>query len=381
MKTIATPIIIVIFLLTFSGCIDAIGPDFDFEEGLVYIDALATDTPGASYAVVTESTVEDGDYRNIPVEGATVIFENTITGAAVELTEDSGRYAPPAGFVVLPGESWRLFVEFADGRRYESQTETVLEPVPITDISARYESELFFSDILDRFVPGHALTVDFDDPAGRENYYYWNFTAFEKIIYCDRCDGGKLRNGECVPNENGGFLQPYYLYACDSDCWRIGNSTSVNILSDALVDGNTVNGLTVGQLVLNTKEDVLVELRQFNISRAAYGYFQILDDLVDNNGSINAPPPAALLGNLRNPNDGDEYVLGRFTAAPSVSTRIFIDRTEAPDQATDEVGFIIVEGCETCDGAPCPPCIPVTNVSCDNGRFRTSAMPEGWVEQ
>ncbi len=370
------------------SCVDAVEPEFDFEEGLVYIEAFAATDTGASYVSITESAVIDGDYENVFVSGANVSFQNIENGDIVQLIEEGERYFPDANFVVVPGQSWQMQVEFPDGRRYLSDVETVLDPVEINAINATYNPELLFSDAEGTFVPGHFISVDFDDPVNETNYYFWNFESFEKALFCERCEGGIFREGQCQPNPPNVRRKAFYDYRCDGDCWDIQTSASINIFSDEFVNGNTVSNLPVGNIILFSKEDILVNLWQFSISKSAYDYYLILNDLVDNNGSINAPPPAALLGNLSNPDDPDEFVLGRFTAASFSEATIFVDRTDIRENALERRGFIQVEACfEVCPPEGCPPsprpgtCVPVTNITCEEGRFRTAVAPPGWVEQ
>ncbi|HAI38656.1 MAG TPA: DUF4249 domain-containing protein, partial [Maribacter sp.] len=99
-----------------------------------------------------------------------------------------------------------------------------------------------------------------------------------------------------------------------SDCWQIRYNNRVNILADEFINGSTFE-LPVANLLLYNKSKILIELQQYSISASAYKYFSVLKDIVDDSNGLNAPPPAALLGNIINPNDEEEVVLGRFTVA------------------------------------------------------------------
>jgi len=114
---------------------------------------------------------------------------------------------------------------------------------------------------------------------------------------------------------------------------------------------------------------------------------QVLKDLVDNNAGLNAPPPAALVGNMYNPTNTDEFVLGRFTAAAATVKSIFIDRTQIRDAPVERPIPLRPEKCnDICSGSDCSPfippppeCIPITRIPCAESRFKTSIRPEGWV--
>ena len=64
-------------------------------------------------------------------------------------------------------------------------------------------------------MPGHTIAVSFNDPADADNYYYWRFKSFEKLIICAYCPLRVLRNGSC--NNAAGR----HMYACDTDCWQV----------------------------------------------------------------------------------------------------------------------------------------------------------------
>nr|WP_318312708.1 hypothetical protein [Muricauda sp. DH64] len=39
----------------------------------------------------------------------------------------------------------------------------------------------------ERFIPGHSISLDFNDPAEATNYYLWGFRSFERPTYCQIC--------------------------------------------------------------------------------------------------------------------------------------------------------------------------------------------------
>ena len=107
----------------------------------------------------------------------------------------------------------------------------------------------------------------------------------------------------------------------------------------------------------------------------AFDYYKVLKDLVDNNSGFNAPPPAALIGNIYNPNDPDDFVFGRFTAAATSSTDIFIERGNIPENSLETQMPLSIEPTFM---SPYPP--PATiEAPCNEGRFRTAIQPEAWI--
>ena len=356
----------------FITCTDPVTPEFEFKEGLVLVEGFASTSEGASFVVVSKSVDEFGVNKTKFEKGALVSFINSDTGASIQLVEQGEAYVPPPDFKATVGESWELAITFLDGTQYKSSSERVLEPVPISDISATYDARLRFNDGSNNFEPGHAIAITFDDPPDQENYYYWTFRTFENVIVCKICFDGILRNGECTPTS---VPQPdYFTYNCPTECWQIRFPETINIFDDQLSNGKTTTNLKVAEVPLYTTREILVELQQFSLTPSAYEYYKVLKDIVDNSAGFNAPPPAALIGNMVNVNDPNDFVFGRFTAASTSTASIFIDRNgiaEGPLEAT------IVEIVEPDPGPPYPP--PVTIFSpCTETRFRTAIRPKEW---
>lgn len=365
-------VILSFFCLLLQGCIDPVAPEFEFKEGLVFVEGFASTSEGASFVVVNKSVNEFGVNKSKFEKGALVSFINTDTGASIQLVEQGETYVPPPDFKAAVGESWELAITFLDGNQYKSSSETVLEPVPISNISASYDSQLRFNEGSKDFEPGHAVAITFDDPVDQENYYYWTFRTFENIIVCEICFDGIYRNGECTPTT---VPQPdYFTYYCLTECWQIRFPEAINIFDDKLSNGKTTSNLTVAEVPLYTKREILIEVQQFSLTPSAYEYYKVLKDIVDNSAGFNAPPPAALIGNMINANDPDDFVFGRFTAASTSTEIIFVNRDGILEGAIEAPHEVILEPQL---GSPYPPPITIS-APCAETRFRTAIQPEGW---
>ena len=368
----AIAVLLSIFL---TNCTDPVEPKFEFKEGLVFVEGFASTSLGGSFVVISKSISDFGVNKSAFEKDASVYFENTDTGQTIQLVEQDGAYLPPYEFKAGVGDRWELHITLVDGTQIQSSPELVLEPVGISEINTTYDAELRFNESTEKFEPGHSISVTFDDPANQENFYYWTFRSFENLKVCLTCYDEILRNGECgktpIPTP------PYFNYLCATGCWRVRFPEQVSIYDDMFSNGKTTTDLPVVNLPLYTKENVVVELQQFSLTPAAYEYYQILKDIVDNNSGFNAPPPAALFGNMINVNDSEDIVLGRFTAAASVTGFVYIDRNDIMERAVERVDLLVLE-----PFFPTPYPSPATNyTSCDESRFRTAIMPNGWVEQ
>lgn len=358
------------------GCVDPVNPGFEYTEGLIYIDALATNIPGTSYVTVQQTVDEFGVVNNRNIGDATVTFWNSNTGDRVPLTASGGAYTPAEDFAAKPGETWELEVILDNGTVYRSEPETLLQPIPISAADVHYDKEMAYSPEYERYVPGHIISIDLLDPGGEENFYYWRFRSFEKLPICRICFNS-INRGECISWSNGpgGLpLMPYYIYYCEPACWRIRYAEEISIFSDSFTDGKEIKSLPVANIPLYTKENIVVELQQFAIHESAHRYLKTLKDLIDNNSSLNAPLPAALVGNLYNPGNREEFVLGRFIAGATTINPTYIERMLIQEEPIDTEVNPVTEGPEA------PP-FQVYTAPCVEGLYQTAARPAYWPDE
>lgn len=377
--------VLIIPAILFVACIEPTKPEFDFLTGLVTVEAIISNEEGTSFVRIQESELSPAfnieTYLNTPVNNAQVTFINTNTLDVVNLTEgiDGEVYLPPANFKALIGDTWELDIKLPDGRHYKSLPETLKTPVQIDAIEAVYNPELEFVSETNRLLPGHSINVTFNDPSNEKNYYYWTFKSFEPKRVCLICTDSYYRNEVC-DNFNGFFptpnqLEPFHItYLCEVECWRIRHTQNIEILDDEFVNGLTLNQIPVANILLYTRENILVELSQCSISQSAYRYYKTVKDIIKNNGGLNATPPAALVGNLYNVNEENEYVLGRFTATSTLRTDIFIDRTTIQEDPLEMQG----NNPEN-ENQGTPPGIPAVYVApCVETFYSTAIKPDNW---
>lgn len=365
-----------IVVLSIAGCVDAVTPEFELKEGLMLIEGFASTLQGSSVVTIKRSGYEFGVYQTRFVENASVMFSNVVTNEIINLIEDSESYVPPEGFHVRSGEQWKLIVELLNGKKYESLSEVVLKSVPISKLDVIYKPKVEYREIEGgRFIPGHDVKISFQDPVTDKNYYYWSFSTSEKLFWCQKCVEGYFRDGECQPLSSDVFGRWSFDYVCDTNCWRIRFTESIATYDDKFSNGKMVNNLSIGNIPLYTKENMVLTVQQLVLQPDAFQYYEVFKDLVDNNSGLNAPPPAGLLGNMYNPNDSEEFVFGRFTAAATSIASIFINRSSISEKPLENRGSTRYET----EGSPAP--APQTGTApCEEGKYRTRIMPPEWVE-
>lgn len=351
----------------FHSCIEEVEPEYDYQENIIFIDAYALTKSGISSVEINRTVNNFNTYRLEVVSNATVTLENEESGNTINFLEDStGVYRCPIDFAATVGEVWKLYIELEDGTHFESKPQRVTAAVPIDDVKVEYSPEVTFDIGFNKFIPGHRVAIDWKDPLG-ENYYLWKYRIFEPLFVCKTCIKGIYRNGACQTNTSN-FGPDYTDYLCDPLCWLIRYGDELPIFEDRLVDGAEITDREITIVPFLRRPDFLIEIQQMSLNKSAYDYFKIINDQIGENGGLNAPPPAALLGNLFNPDDPTELVLGQFTAAGVSTKNIFIDRStiiEAPLRPDDPIK---IENCVSC-----PVLFP-----CEEGSFRTTIKPDGW---
>lgn len=368
-------LIIGLYLLLQYACIEPVPAIFDYKEDLIIIDAVASTVPGTTFATVKKTFIEYGQYKSEFLTGCTVSLINSDTQEVIPFFEGSNSYLVSPDFKITSGSRWELEITTLEGKTFKSFSETTPDEVRIESVFEIYNKEMSFNEGLGKYIPGHEIRVDFQEPEDQKNFYYFQYRAYEKEIYCKLCNYGVLRNGECLSQINNPQAKDYYTYLCDQTCWKVSYNQEISLFDDAFTNGKMISNLLVGRVPLNSKQAVLVEILQLNITEEAHKYYKTLKDIVDNNSGFNAPLPSALIGNFYNPFDDEDPILGRFTAAAGNNKSLFIERGSIPQRALGEYKPSVPELL----GDPLPN--PITYESpCIEGRFRTTIKPSRWEE-
>ena len=169
------------------------------------------------------------------------------------------------------GETYTLTIEWRN-EIYEA-TETLMA-VPVLDsVYQKFEDENAFED------GGLKLAIDFTDPAGTENYYFWElFSEGQNQILADP-----------------------------------GNSGNV-IARDEFWDGQRIEGYFPNEEKTFTAGDE-VTVRHIGISEETYDYLFLLFEQTGQTGQLIDVPPALITGNIRNLTNQENIAMGYFGAS------------------------------------------------------------------
>jgi Domain of unknown function (DUF4249) len=285
-----------------------------------------------------------------------------------------GTYLTSTKFVGRVGGTYTLHIETADGKKYQSQAET-MRPVPeIENLISRFEiNDNYAKGELNRV--GFNLFLDFQDPSTPGDNYQWYWKHYEKALICETCEGGiyDFTLNSCVKSRFPPIKT--YNYRCDGDCWDITFSTDLNIFSDNYLNGKRITGKQVARVPFDDFSPYYLQFEQRAITRNAYNYYQSLNAQIQSNGTLfDVPAETKFSFNIKSTTNPSDKILGIFDVY-SVRKKIFyIDRTQVSKGELPVVkrlqGEIFI--------CTFPGCIAV--VECADGLFRTPFKPVGWKE-
>ncbi len=368
---VVVPLLLLIYLALISySCVEAVEPLYSLKPGFLLIEGQIADQRGSSLVRIKRSELLFGNYNLVPISDVVV---SSVDEAGNEVNwiadaEEAGTFKPPTGFSAQTGSTYFLRVITAEGQIIESLAEQTPRSVPIAAARFKFEQEAYFNNNLDRFVPAFRLLVDVEDPADERNYYQWKYSTYEFLPVCARCERSVWRNGSCLGGNQYRFVDRYD-YLCDAACWAQSKASGIQIMSDALSQGQRINNIEAGRIDFDWYGGLLADLEQLNTSKGLFDYNTVLKNLSDGSGGLNAPLPAALVGNLRDVTDATIQVLGYVGVVAINNSRIYINRDTVQGMPLPYDATILLEPL-----LPSPPLAPCA------GPGRSLTPPIGWPE-
>jgi hypothetical protein len=339
-------------VLLLTTCVERIGVDLpDASEKLV-VDGLISTMPGPYTVKLTQTAqyTTGSDGTNYLVGGARVRISDD-AGNSEELIESSqGIYKTRTGGLQgQAGRSYTLFIETPAGKKYQSRPE-LLKPTPAIE-NIYYE----FVEATPGKEEGFYVYIDVRDPAATEDYYRWNWVHYERIQYCFN---------EVVPPAT----TPTVLNCC-TNCWDIRRCNGcVNVASDRLVNGAMLSRQLLAIVPYTARSRYFLYYEQHSLTRDAFKFWKALEEQSKNVGGIFDKPPATVRGNMYNPDDAEEVVLGYFGASDIKPGAIQVDRSGIIKNPSGPPPIV-----PPISNGPPPPCYP-----CQESTIRTQNTPPLW---
>lgn len=298
--------IALVALMSLGSCIDDIRLDIDTDQQRLVVDGLLTDslqtqTIKVNYSAVIGlgtdnimTPVTDADVRVLDDEGNSIVFEETAPGVYTNMMKGA------------VGRSYHVEVILPDGKTILSRPAVLQKAPALLPPTFRVIEQLSISPT-GRNLYNRKLSVEMNtDVSGlaERPYLRWRAT-------------GEYEFGEDYP----GIVDRKICY--------IKNNVDFNNIK--IFDTHELSGgLLTNQPFLTTKYDhrfaymYCFHLFQYAISKEEYKYWEAVRDIVNIDGSLFDPPPGTVRGNLYNPNDPNDQILGYFSVAGVRYRRAFI---------------------------------------------------------
>gem|GEM_PF-412491 len=280
-----------------SSCLDRVAvPIRDETPRLVVEGMITTERPPYTVKLSYSGKFEfSGPPAAQPILGAEVLILEE-GGRQTRLSasgREPGQYVTvDTTFVGRAGRRYTLRIQLPDGSRYESRPEQMPSPVPIDSVYS--EVELNSNSLRP---PVFRFLISTKDPASEANFYRWTATAY----------GIRRAGGVVCP--------PFGTAFCYQNCWYAEYSSVFNLLSDRIVNGNTIRGVPVISNPVRWIGPQLVEVKQYSLTREAFQFWRRFEEQQSRTGSLFDPLPAPIVGNIVRIDKPEETALGYFSAS------------------------------------------------------------------
>lgn len=279
-----------------NSCIEEIRLDIDNDQQFLVVDGLITDSLQVHTIKLHKSAVLGVGNDNIltPVANAQVMVLDNTGGSVYFPEAEAGIYE--SVFQGVPGRSYQLQVQLESGQKVLSHPGLLRQAPPIDDIYiGLYEEESL--SVTQQIISTTRIEVRLDtrleDP---DNPPFLRWRAMGEYEFWE------------VPGTP--FPQACY----------IRDLVDLNVIK--VIDGSKVSdGQLKDELFLTTafnyrfSDLYFFHIIQYAISKEEYEYWNAVRDIVNLDGSLFDPPPGTVRGNLYDPENPDELILGYFTVA------------------------------------------------------------------
>ncbi|MBK8566508.1 MAG: DUF4249 domain-containing protein [Saprospiraceae bacterium] len=320
MKKIATLFALLLMSLLLVRCIDEVKLDIDSNRTWVNVDGLVTDSLQVQTIKIKRSAVIGVGNDNIltPVEGCTVkVLDDG--GQSFDFTEtEPGVYTHEMQGV--PGRTYYMEAKLPDGKTILSRPSVLMKAPPLLPITAEVTQKTTIGTN-GRAITTNQLSLGMNTEIGASERPYLRWRA----------------TGEYE------FKEAYPMALNTKTCYIKNNLDFNNI---KIFDPSELEGTSLkDEPFLNTAFDYrfadqyCFHLFQYAMSEDEYQYWEQMRDIVTIDGSLFDPPPGTVQGNLYDPNDPDELILGYFSVAGVAYSREFVN--------ANSLGFFVEPRCSS----------------------------------
>ena len=307
MKGTARLISILVLLVT--GCVDPISFETQAEEGQLVFFGIFSQLEQIHTFSITETT--EFNKQATPVQGAEVVLWDDQGNSAAYREMPEGIYElPEAEMPGVPGRAYHIEITLNNGDSYQSPPQVMPEPVEIDSLYFEFETREVLSDSgipIDRTFVNILLSTPLTNICGEPSNLRW--VVEEIYSFVDRSCGTFDTAETCY------FIEP----VDESEVLLFENS------------GTTQENLE--RLPVRSREMVPYDqftarhyfiVHQYAISDDELQYWDNIDAVANQTGSLFDVQPARVVGNIFKSDDPNEVTLGYFGVSGESNKRTFI---------------------------------------------------------
>ncbi len=303
-----------IWLLLLGGCLTPIEVETENIGGTLVVSGQIS--PLADQNIVTLGLTAETERLPFPLSGATVRLHED-TGETYEYSESPfvpGEYLLP-WYSGIPGRTYYVEIITPDGQAYQSSPEKMPEVAgaltthyefvteQYVDLEGIISEELFIKVYTNSELPSTEGSL----------YLKWN------------CEEAFLLSPTDFPDPFGSIPPPCYVVQ-NADPQRV-----------TLIDGKEIATTSIDNLLVVSRiidwtflEKHFFSIYQSSLTMEAYEYWRKVNVLANQVGSIFDTPPAEIIGNVHNPANPEERVLGYFQATNQTVHRFDVYHHDLP---------------------------------------------------
>lgn len=308
-------------VLSLNSCIEEYALPEDFSARYtqqMYIEGKILS--GGESIVYVMKTMKMNEHEAVSYVGNAKVYIMSDNGFKTETATytNAGAYIIQTG--VLNDEyRYKLVVEYG-GNVYESSYQKLQPASSIDEIGFTEDPE---NNQVKIWVSSHGDNSN-------TPYFMWTFEEdFEYHALMDMREwsvsvGYLMYSKEVYPDVTP-TVNPYYY------CWTHRDSHDIMLYSSDVLSENTVKEHVVKTLTLDTPDlqhMYCLTLYQSNLSEEAYEYYSQMKSNTEEMGSLFAPMPKEVYGNITCTNNPDIKVRGFISASCTVMKRLFIHASD-----------------------------------------------------
>lgn len=335
--------------LLLSQCVDEIDLEIDGAEPAIVIDGLISDSLQVHTIKVSNSAIIGIGNDNIltPISGAKVKVLDDEGGVFEFLENEDNAYE--LEFQGEIGRTYSVEVELPDGKKILSFPSTIKASPEVGEISNEiFEVPSLSSNGQTLVTNGIRLRMDLDvSDMDERPFLRWRAEGEYEIL---EQYPGALSTKIC-----------YVKTRLDLNLIKIFDT---NVLMDGKLDAESVLST---EYDYKFSDQYCFHVFQYSMDKREFNYWDQVNDIVNISGNFFDPPPGTVQGNLYNPDDPKEKVLGYFSVVGLSFKRYFVDR--------DKTGVFVRERCSSSPFQPqyqeCMDCSMLFNSS--------TVRPDYWI--